>query len=765
MRHAAAAAVAGLALCAAPAGAAELGELAAFSHRDGCAAAREFAAGELQPPRGGRCRPMTRQQQVAALVPSPDGRRLYAIDTGTESVVAYRTLSGGGLRELTGEGSCAPLTGARIGCRLAEGVEDRHSGAAAISPDGRQLYVASIVGPTYSDRSRPVTGIVDVFSTTGGLARIGCVSSDGSDGHGAQACTRVRGLTAPSKLLLSPDGNSLLAVSESAAGPSSPPIEEGVAVLRRDADSGSLTQAEGPPGCVTRSGAGGECAAEPAFEGLSELTLSPSGAVAYASARTDRSGGVFVLRRDPATGALAAATGPGTCAGGLASRPDCAADSALQTTGLLTVSPDGRRLYAGTDSELVVLSADEATQTIARSGCISDGFPKKCARVRTDPAFGRLVFAADGRTALLQTDDAIETLDLDPGGSAVTSRGCIAAEQHAECSWPAPELALFNLAIAPSGRVAYAAEFRTVYTLAPGAALEAPASVRLAGDTLALSVRCHAATRCSGTIALENFLETLRIPATRLSVPAGAKRTVRVRVPASVQRAVARHRRLNFDVTTRIALGGRQGLVSVRRILIESGRPAVRPTCRGGGVRTLARTSRMRVYTVRTPADQDFGEGFVSETTYGCLFSAGRQVALDEPDLWFAWGPFVNAGSLLAYDHELTSEGESDAASFVRVLDLRTGAERREFCAYGPGGCGFDSSDSEVHAIVLLANGAVAWTAESGGDRVVMKADAGAKRAQVLDATYGRIGLKSLRLRGNRLTWTHSGKTRSATLR
>jgi hypothetical protein len=166
----------------------------------------------------------------------------------------------------------------------------------------------------------------------------------------------------------------------------------------------------------------------------------------------------------------------------------------------------------------------------------------------------------------------------------------------------------------------------------------------------------------------------------------------------------------------------------------------------------------MRIYTVRTPID-----GEVFETTFACLFGANRQVPLDEPDSVEAGGPFTLVGSLLAYKYEFAADGTGDATTFVRIVDLRTGRERRVLCASGPTSCGPDGASADIRVLVMLPSGGVAWSAIAEPDHFVVKADAG-HEPQILDEAEGRIRTGSLRLRGDRLTWMHGSRTRSATL-
>jgi hypothetical protein len=318
-----------------------------------------------------------------------------------------------------------------------------------------------------------------------------------------------------------------------------------------------------------------------------------------------------------------------------------------------------------------------------------------------------------------------------------------------------------NLAIVPGGGVVYAGESSTIYTLAPAAPVTATTLPLTTDGTVSIPVRCDAPpTRgCRGTLGLEGLEAGIDVGRVPFSVPSGHSKQVLVRVPASVRRAIVRRRRVEFLAETRIGVREHRRLLSSRLLRIDATRPVRRPTCRRGGVRTLRRTPRARIYTVRTPIFRE-----VYETTYGCLFSAGRPVPLDEPVLVEAAPPFRIVGPLVAYKYEFAAEGPNDATTYVRVVDLRTGRERRALCALGPDECSLEGSSAEVRTIVVLPSGGVAWTASTGPDSLVVKADAG-REPRVLDEAEGRIHLASLRLHGHRLTWKNRDRTRSATLR
>jgi hypothetical protein len=163
---------------------------------------------------------------------------------------------------------------------------------------------------------------------------------------------------------------------------------------------------------------------------------------------------------------------------------------------------------------------------------------------------------------------------------------------------------------------------------------------------------------------------------------------------------------------------------------------------------------------------------------YACLRSRRHPLFLAEaarvgdgifPTIRLA-GPFVG----YAYDYC----DVDDCVTTVEVADLRVG----DFDAEGRLADANPEATADVSALRLKADGAVAWVScaepdgpvsgdvsktcrHAGGEtKRLFKWDAGSKSPQLLDK--GRmIQAASLRLSGSRLTWTHSGRTRSARLR
>jgi DNA-binding beta-propeller fold protein YncE len=188
----------------------------------------------------------------------------------------------------------------------------------------------------------------------------------------------VRALGGPALLLgsnaiaISPDGTSVyVAASKSNA----------IAIFRRDAATGTLTQAASTAGCIALAGAGG-CATAVGLAGPNSLAVSADGRNVYATALT--SNAVTVFRRDPATGALSQATDGSGCIANAATT-GCTTGRALGGPTVVTVSPDGQNVYVGafTGNAVAVFARSSATgaltQPAGAAGCIANAPAAGCA--------------------------------------------------------------------------------------------------------------------------------------------------------------------------------------------------------------------------------------------------------------------------------------------------------------------------------------------------------------------------------------------------
>ncbi len=254
----------------------------------------------------------------------------------------------------------------------------------------------------------------------------GCVSETGTGG----ACQNGRALQAAFGVVASPDGKSLYVASSSS---------DAVAVFDRDPVSGALTQKGGTAACVSEDGTGGLCQNGTALDGASGAAVSPDGKSVYVA--SEDSGAAAIFDRDPATGALSQKPGTAGCVsddgmGGL-----CQNGAALDFANNLSVSPDGKSVYAVSrvSHAVAVFDRNPATGALSQkpgsAGCVSeDGTGGLCQNgtALLNP-FGVTV-SPDGKSLYTasQDSDAVAIFDRDPATGAVTQKpgaaGCVSED-------------------------------------------------------------------------------------------------------------------------------------------------------------------------------------------------------------------------------------------------------------------------------------------------------------------------------------------------
>jgi DNA-binding beta-propeller fold protein YncE len=226
----------------------------------------------------------------------------------------------GALAQLDGQAGCVAL-GAAEGC--ADGRALNAPDRAAVSPDGKSVYVASFH-----------SGAVAVFARdrrTGALNQLegeaGCVALGGVEG-----CADGRALDNANSVAVSPDGKSVYVTGANS-----------VAVFARDRRTGGLTQLDGEDGCVAVGGAEG-CSDGRALDGPAEVAVSADGKSVYVTSQL-QIGKVAVFARDRRTGALTQLDGEGGCVA-LDGAEGCADARALASPLGVAVSQDGKSVYA-----------------------------------------------------------------------------------------------------------------------------------------------------------------------------------------------------------------------------------------------------------------------------------------------------------------------------------------------------------------------------------------------------------------------------------
>jgi DNA-binding beta-propeller fold protein YncE len=420
--------VAGLALAGAP-------YLTPLPGRDACVT--QGGAGE--------CHAGRALDKVSGLVVTRDGRNVYAAVRDSGAVAAFRRdRRTGALRQLEGVAGCVGGTPAD-GC--APGRNLVGARALALSPDGRNIYVAGAGGLAVLARD-PRTGALRQLS-----GRRGCVTESGQDG-----CADGRAVSTALWVAAGREGHSLYLLGRSDA----------VAVFRRDPGTGAVHQRAGALGCVQESRPGRPgCASGRGLGATRAAAVTRSGRTLYVGGLD---GAVTVFRRDPRSGTIAQLPGRRGC---LAShRAGCARVRGLHGPHSLTLGPDERDLYVAVSlavdpqSGVVLLQRDpddgSLTQPPGRAGCVNADGSSGCAKGRGLRGAHSLELDPSGRRALVASEFPTGSIALfarHPGSGRLRqpalSQGCLNADGAEGCGVVAALRGAHLIVPAPDWRQIY----------------------------------------------------------------------------------------------------------------------------------------------------------------------------------------------------------------------------------------------------------------------------------------------------------------------
>lgn len=302
------------------------------------------------------------------LMPAVLGVILALVGAATASAAPPPT---GGLTALAGQAGCVTAIGGNAACAQARGVDGASS--ATVSPDGRNLYLASYMlgrqdGLAVFSRD-PATGALTQLP---GLA--GCLTADGSSAAGPGTCTAVRGLGVGDghDLVITSDGRWAYMVNQHARSSDAPAA---IVLLRRDPTTGALSQLPGTAGCVSNDGSSqdgpGTCQTLASLVRPFGISISSDDAFVYVSDYGAPSR-VHVLARDPQTGGLSEVQ----CLSEAPAPAGCDAGRVLGNSKSVVLSPDGRHAYSGDGHGVSVFDRDPTTgiltQRTGTAGCVTD---------------------------------------------------------------------------------------------------------------------------------------------------------------------------------------------------------------------------------------------------------------------------------------------------------------------------------------------------------------------------------------------------------
>jgi DNA-binding beta-propeller fold protein YncE len=268
---------------------------------------------------GGGCRDGRALNEPSKVAVSRDGKRVYVAARSHPSAVAVLARAADGtISQATGPGGCVSSGGA-AGCTPGRGLSVPWD--LEVSPDGRNVYVASSASNGVAVLVRTPAGLTQAADATG------CVALTAREG-----CAVGRALGDPSGVAVSPDGRSVYLAAFGG---------DALAIFRRSSGTGSLSQAPGAAGCVKQSGGSG-CRAGRVLDGVHDAVVSPDGRNVYAV--TEQINAMSVFGRDPGSGSLRQLPGRWACfiKGGVLG---CPAGRGLTTAVAVAISRDGRNVY------------------------------------------------------------------------------------------------------------------------------------------------------------------------------------------------------------------------------------------------------------------------------------------------------------------------------------------------------------------------------------------------------------------------------------
>src|SRR4029077_16886942 len=256
-----------------------------------------------------------------AVALSPDGRNLYVASSRSDAIAIFtRNARTGTLTQRRGTAGCIAAKGGG-GCGTAIGLDGPNS--VAVGRDGRSVYATSLESDALTVFRRD--------RSTGALSQLrgggGCIS-----GLPLPGCAGGRALVGPDVVTVSPDGENVYVGSF---------FGNAIAVFDRDASSGALTQPTDTTGCIVEVATSG-CATGLALGAPEGMAVSGDGASVYVA--TAVSNALVAFSRDPSTGALTQATDGTDCvvAGAL---NGCTTGAQLSGANAVAISPDDEDVY------------------------------------------------------------------------------------------------------------------------------------------------------------------------------------------------------------------------------------------------------------------------------------------------------------------------------------------------------------------------------------------------------------------------------------
>jgi DNA-binding beta-propeller fold protein YncE len=375
-----------------------------------------------------------------AIAISPDGRNVYVASSTSDAIAIFnRDKSTGVLRQSKGVGGCIASRG-ESGCASAVGLDGANS--VAISADGRNVYA------TARDSSA-----VTAFARNRKSGKLHQLSGGCLSGLPLPGCTAGDALVAPDVVVVSADGRNVYAGAF---------FGNAVATFTRDPSTGALTQPASPAGCIAESNPA--CTPGVALGAVEGLAIRGDGSEVYTGSAL--SNAVAILTRDPSTGALTQATNGSGC---IVNAPLTGCITGVQLAGAnaVALSPGDKQAYVTSlfSNSVTSFNHGTLTQKQGTTGCLVFLRAPGCSFGRAlsepeglavSPDGNNVYVAAFGTGALdVLTRNRVTGRVLQKPGRA----GCLAARRHRGCAPARAVRGISSIAISPDGRFVYSTSF------------------------------------------------------------------------------------------------------------------------------------------------------------------------------------------------------------------------------------------------------------------------------------------------------------------
>ena len=395
-------------------------------HKEGCARGRAL---------GG----------AASVATSPDGRNVYVASNTSYAVVSFaRDQRTGALSQLAGRAGCTS-EGGKYGCAVGRGLIGAFS--VAISPDGRNVYVASYSGVVAFSR-QPATG---ALSQLPGSAA--CVLEGGGEG-----CASGRGLDGASSVTVSPDGKNVYVASTSS---------NAVAVFARDRTTGALRQLEGPAGCTDERG-NDNCQLGRGLAGAFSVAVPLDGRHVYVVSLS--SNAIVRFGRDPVGGELTEENAPTACTSERGTE-GCTTGRAILGPNALAIAPDGGHVYVASSesSSVAVLLRERTTgvldQLPGTYACTSERGSGGCSPGRGLGGSFALGMNPKATSLYVASQNSVVVFSRHAANGRIAQlsgrRGCVDEYRREGCAGGRGLAGAASVAVSPDGRNVYVAALQS----------------------------------------------------------------------------------------------------------------------------------------------------------------------------------------------------------------------------------------------------------------------------------------------------------------